>query len=217
MTAATEPRIRLVLVDDHPIVLDGLERLFALENDFEVVARCRDGETAIRELIDKRPDLVVLDLRLPNRDGLAVLESLRASGSPTRALLLTAAIDSEEVVEALRLGARGLVLKEMAPEVVVMAARRIHAGGQWLDAALVSRAMEALPRANATASEGVKSLTPREREIVASVVRGMRNRAIAEELGISEGTVKLHLHHVYEKLELGGRMDLLLYAQKRRL
>lgn len=208
-------RIRLALVDDHPIVLDGLERLFALESDFEVVVRCRDGETATRELLDKQPDLVILDLRLPVRDGLTVLASLRQARLPTRVLLLTAAIDSREVVEALRLGASGLVLKEIAPEVVVQAARKIHAGGQWLDAALVSRAMEEVSRGAPEPTGEAASLTPREREIVARVARGMRNRAIADELGISEGTVKLHLHHVYEKLALGGRMALLLYAQKR--
>jgi DNA-binding NarL/FixJ family response regulator len=207
-------KIRLALVDDHPIVLDGLERLFDLEGDFEIVARCRDGESATREILATRPDLAILDLRLPARGGLAVLESLREARLPTRVLLLTAAIDSVEVVEALRLGARGLVLKEMAPEMVVQAARRIHAGGQWLDAALVSRAMEEVARGGATAGE-TAALTPREREIVSRVARGMRNRAIADELGISEGTVKLHLHHVYEKLGLGGRMALLLYAQKR--
>lgn len=214
MTAARSPGIRIVLVDDHPIVLDGLEQLFALERDFEVVARCQDGEEALREILEKRPDLVILDLRLPRLDGLAVLVRLREERSRTRALLLTAAIDNAQVIEALRLGARGLVLKEMAPEMVVQAARRIHAGGQWLDPVLVSHAMDDLAlRGLPPGGEG-QALTPREREIVARVTRGLRNRAIAEELGISEGTVKLHLHHVYEKLGLTGRMDLLLYAQK---
>lgn len=214
MTAARSHVIRIVLVDDHPIVLDGLERLFALERDFEIVGRCRDGEEALREILDKKPDLVVLDLRLPRHDGLAILARLRQESSPTRALVLTAAIDNAQVLEALRLGARGLVLKEMAPEVVVQAARRIHAGGQWLDPALVSRAMDDLARRGLPPTGEGQTLTPREREIVARVARGLRNRAIAEELGISEGTVKLHLHHVYDKLGLGGRMDLLLYAQK---
>jgi two-component system nitrate/nitrite response regulator NarL len=211
-----EDRIRLALVDDHPIVLDGLERLFALESDFEIVARCREGEAATRELLATRPDLVILDLRLPGRDGLAVLASLREARLSTRVLLLTAAIDGSEVVEALRLGASGLVLKEIAPEVVVQAARRIHAGGQWFEPGVMARAMEEVARRGAGAEASV-GMTPREREIVARVARGLRNRAIAEELGISEGTVKLHLHHVYEKLNLSGRMDLLLWVQKRGL
>ena len=206
--------VRVVLADDHPIVLDGLAQLFALERDFEVVARCRDGEETVRETLDRRPDLLILDLRLPRLDGLRVLARLRDERVPTRTLLLTAAIDNAQVIEALRLGARGLVLKEMAPEVVVQAARRIHAGGQWLDTVLVSRAMDELGRRGLHPGSESRGLTPREREIVAGVARGLRNRAIAEELGISEGTVKLHLHHVYEKLGLGSRMDLLLHVQK---
>lgn len=214
MSGGRPRTIRIALVDDHPIVLDGLEKLFALERDFEVVARCRDAEEALREITERRPDLVVLDLRLPGKDGLTVLTRLREARLPTRALLLTAAIDNVQIVEALRLGARGLVLKEMAPEVVVKAARRIHAGGQWLDETLVSRAMEDFGRRGLTPNAAAQALTPREREIVGRVARGLRNRAIAEELGISEGTVKLHLHHVYDKLGVGGRMALLLYAQK---
>jgi DNA-binding NarL/FixJ family response regulator len=211
----SSPPIRVVLADDHPIVLDGLAQLFGLEPDFEIVARCRDGDDAVRVLAAERPDLIVLDIRMPRLDGLAVLERIRRERLPTRALLLTAAIESAQVVEALRLGARGLVLKEMAPELLVQAARRVHAGGQWFDPSLVSTAVEGLVRRGGEpgASDGEK-LTPREREIVAMVAQGARNRVIAERLGISEGTVKLHLHHVYEKLGLAGRVELLLFAQK---
>ena len=120
-------------------MLDGLAQLFRLESDFEVVARCRDGDEAVRVLAVERPDLLVLDVRMPRLDGLGVLERIRRERLPTRVLLLTAAIDSRQVVEALRLGARGLVLKEMAPELLV------HAGGQWFDPTLVSRAVPPPP------------------------------------------------------------------------
>ena len=206
-------RIRVVLVDDHPIVLDGLAQLFKLEPDFQVVARCRDGDEAVRVIAAEEPDLAVLDIRLPRLDGLGVLERIQRERLTTRVVLLTAAIESRQVVEALRLGARGLVLKEMAPELLVQAARRVHAGGQWFDPSLVSRAVEGLVR-RGDAPPKSERLTPREREIVAMVVEGLRNRVIAERLGISEGTVKLHLHHVYEKLDLSGRVELLLFAQK---
>lgn len=210
MTPHERP-IRVALADDHPIVLDGLERLFRLEPDFAVVARCRDGEEVLEALREHRPDLLVLDLRMPKVDGLAVLAALRQEGASTRVLLLTAAVETPQVAEALRLGARGLVLKEAAPDVVVEAARRIHEGGQWFDAGQLARAVEELSRG---AGPEISSLTPRERDIVRMVARGMRNREIADRLGISEGTVKLHLHHVYEKLELSGRLELLIHLQK---
>ena len=212
MSAAPAP-IRVLLADDHPIVLDGLERLFRLEPDFEVVGSCRDGEEVLRAVAVAPPDLLVLDLKMPRLDGLEVLRALQGSGAPTRVLLLTAALDEQQVVEALRLGVRGLVLKEMAPQLVIEAARRIHAGGQWFDAGLLQRSLDAIGRKLGGDGEAT-GLTPREREIVGMVVRGLRNRAIADELGISEGTVKLHLHHVYEKLGLTNRMELLLHVQK---
>jgi len=212
VSAAPAP-IRVLLADDHPIVLDGLERLFRLEPDFEVVGSCRDGEEVLRAVAAAPPDLLVLDLKMPRLDGLEVLRALQGSGAPTRVLLLTAALDEQQVVEALRLGVRGLVLKEMAPQLVIEAARRIHAGGQWFDAGLLQRSLDAIGRKLGGDGEAT-GLTPREREIVGMVVRGLRNRAIADELGISEGTVKLHLHHVYEKLGLTNRMELLLHVQK---
>lgn len=206
--------IRVVLADDHPIVLDGLEQLFRTETDFEVVARCRDGEEAIAAIERDHPDLVVLDVRMPRVDGLGVLAAVRDRRLATRVLLLAAAIEPAQAVEALRLGARGLVLKEMAPELLVEVARRIHAGGQWFDAALVSRALDEAGSRAAGAGPGDGALTPREREIVDMVAEGLRNRAIAQRLGISEGTVKLHLHHVYEKLGVTGRVELLLRVQR---
>ena len=206
--------IRVVLADDHPIVLDGLEQLFRTEPDFEVVARCRDGEEAIAAIERERPDLVLLDVRMPRVDGLGVLAAIRERRLPTRVLLLAAAIEPTQAVEALRLGARGLVLKEMAPELVVDVARRLHGGGQWFDSALVSRALEEADARAAALSGGSSALTPREREIVDMVAEGLRNRSIAQRLGISEGTVKLHLHHVYEKLGVTGRVELLLRVQR---
>ncbi len=206
------PPIRVALADDHPIVLDGLEQLFRLEPDFQVVGRCREGEAALDLLRTLRPDLLILDVRMPGLGGLEVLGVVQRERLPTRVLLLTAAVDHGQVVEALRLGARGLVLKEMAPELLVEAARRVHAGGQWFDSAQVARALEEL--AGRSQSSEREELTPREREIVALAVEGLKNRDIADRLGISEGTVKLHLHHVYEKLELSGRLELLVHVQK---
>ena len=209
--------IRLVLADDHPIVLDGLEQLFRLEADFVVVARCRNGEEALAALRLLRPDLLILDIRMPVLDGLAVLSAREAEELPTRVIVLTAAIEPQQVLAALRHGVRGLVLKELAPELLVETARRVHAGEQCFDSALVGQAVQSTALREEAEDRIGRLLTPREREILAMVSSGLRNRAIGERLSISEGTVKLHLHHIYEKLAVDGRLELILYAQKHKL
>jgi DNA-binding NarL/FixJ family response regulator len=205
--------IRLLLADDHPIVLDGLEQLFRFEEDCTVVGRCRDGAETLRRLQELRPDVLVLDVRMPRGDGLEVLRAIAEGDVPTRVVLLTAAIDDDELLAALRLGAQGVVLKEAAPERLVDAVRRVAAGGQWLEASLVGR----LGRSRRQPPREEDPLTPREREILQGVVRGLRNREIAEHLHITEGTVKIHLHHIYEKLRVKGRVELVLTAQERGL
>jgi len=209
--------IRLVLADDHPIVLDGLEQLFRLEPDFSVVARCRDGEEALSALRAFRPDVLVLDIRMPGCDGLQVLRALQAESLPTRVVLLTAALEEEHLVEALQLGVGGIVLKEMAPRLLVDAVREVHAGGRWLDKVSSNRALERLHRRDVEGLEAVPTLTPRELEIVRMVARGLRNRSIAEQLFISEGTVKIHLHNIYQKLAVSGRLELAVHARSKGL
>ncbi len=159
-------RARLVLADDHPIVLEGLEQLFRLEPDFEVVARCRDGDETLTAVRAERPDLLILDIKMPRRDGLAVLRAIREEGLPTRVVLLTAALDDEQLVEAVRLGVRGLVLKETAPRLLISAMREVRAGGQWLEAGPVSRALRKLVAAEQGRRGAEKLLTAREIEIV---------------------------------------------------
>jgi two-component system, NarL family, nitrate/nitrite response regulator NarL len=209
--------IDLILADDHPIVLDGLAQLFSLEPDFAVVARCRDGEETLRALRLHRPAVLVLDIRMPRGDGLEVLRTMRAESLPTRVVLLTAALQEVQLVEALRLGVGGVVLKEMAPQLLVEAVREVHAGGRWLDKGSVHRALDRLLQREAGSREAAEALTPRELEIVRMVSRGLRNRAIAEQLFISEGTVKIHLHNIYQKVEVNGRLELAVYAQNKGL
>ena len=207
--------IRLLLADDHPIVLDGLEQLFRFEEDCTVVGRCRDGLETLRRLHELRPDVLVLDVRMPRGDGLEVLRAIAAEEPPTRVVLLTAAIDDDELLAAIRAGAQGVVLKEAAPERLVEAVRTVASGGSWLEPGLVGRALGRVVAV--AAAEEDKPLTPREREIVSSLARGLRNREIAEQLHITEGTVKIHLHHIYEKLRVKGRVELVLLAQQRGL
>jgi DNA-binding NarL/FixJ family response regulator len=209
--------IRLVLADDHPLLLDGLENLFGLEQDIQVLARCGDGVETLRAVREHQPDILILDLRMPRMDGVAVLRAMKKEKLRTRVVLLTVALDEDEVLEAIRLGVRGVVLKEMAPQLMVQCVRKVHAGGEWLERTSVGRALEKMLRREAGAQHIAGLLTPREIEIVRLVASGRRNKAIAETLAISEGTVKLHLHNIYGKLGVDGRVALTLYAQNKGL
>jgi len=209
--------ITLVLADDHPLILDGMENLFQLEKDFKLVARCIDGEEALRAVRVHRPDVLVLDIRMPVRDGISVLREMKKEKLPTRAVLLTAALDEDELAEAVRLGVRGLVLKELAPKLLVQCIRQVHAGELWLEKRSVAGALEKLLRREAGKQEVARVLTPREVEIVHQVAAGLRNKEIAERLFIGEGTVKIHLHNIYQKLGVDSRLKLTRYAQEKGL
>jgi DNA-binding NarL/FixJ family response regulator len=205
--------IRVVVVDDHPIVLEGLERLFRREGDLEIVARCINAREAIDAVRAHLPDVIVLDLRLAGGSGLDVLDAIRRESLPTRAVLLAGSINEDELVEALQLGARGIVLKEMAPEMLVRCLRTVHAGGRWLENDFLGRALENILDREGVARPGRLSLSAREMEIVRLAATGHHNREIAETLHITEGTVKVHLHNIYEKLGIEGRVELTLYAR----
>ena len=207
--------ISLILVDDHPLILDGLRSLFRQEADFDVVAECSNGAQALEAARRRQPDVLVLDLRMKEVDGLAVLRSIANEALPTRVVVLTAALDKEQVVEAIRLGAKGIILKEMGPRLLVQCIREVHAGGEWLDIAPVGRALgELLSR---EANEQALNLTDRELEVIRFVSKGLQNKDIASELGISEGTVKIHVHHIYAKLGLSNRVELAVYAREKRI
>ncbi len=209
--------ITLVLADDHPIILDALENLCDQEKDFNVVARCVNGEETLQAVRKHRPDILVLDIRMPKKSGLDVLRLMKQENLPTRVVVLTAALDEDEVVEALNLGVAGVVLKEMAPNLLVQCIRKVHAGEQWLEKRSVGRALEKMLQREASARLLVGTLTPREVEIVRMVATGLRNKEIADKLSITEGTVKIHLHNVYEKLGVDSRLALTLYAQEKGL
>lgn len=209
--------IRLVLVDDHPIVLQGLQNLFERHGDFEVVSCCRDGAAALNAVGKYQPDVVVMDLRMPGVSGIDVLRKLSVAGSGCRSVLLTAIVRDDEVMEAVKLGVRGIVLKESSPDVLVDCVRRVNRGEQWIERETVTRAFQHVLDREAAEREAGETLTPREIEVVRMVSQGLRNRAIAERLCISEGTVKVHLHNVYEKLGIDGRLELVLCAQQKGL
>jgi DNA-binding NarL/FixJ family response regulator len=204
--------IRLVIADDHAIVLHGLKRLFENHADFEVIECCSDSAAALTAVRANACDVLILDLRMPGLTGLDVLKILSDERQQCRTVLLTAAISDDDVLQAVRLGAQGVVLKEAMPETLIECVRRVYRGEQWIDQETMSRAFRRVAQ-----TETAARLTPREVDIVRMIAQGLRNRAIAERLSISEGTVKIHLHNVYEKLQVDGRLELMLYAREKGL
>lgn len=204
-----------MIADDHPIVLGGLEQLLGGESDFLVVASCADGRAALEAALEHRPDVLLLDLRMPGLAGVEVLAELSRRGSEVRTVLLTASIEPDEALEALGLGARGVVLKETAPEVLLECLRRVHEGGRWLEDEVLGAELGNRDTRSA-GIPGAGELSRRELEIVGLVGDGLRNREIGERLFISEGTVKVHLHNIFDKLGLDRRAALVRYALDRK-
>ena len=209
--------IRLVLADDHPLILEALENLFRARGGFEVLASCTSGTEALQAVRQHRPDVLVLDLRMPDKSGLDVLRELAGEHLPTRTVLLTATLEDAEMLEAIRLGVGGVVLKEMAVSSVVQCVEKVHAGETWLEKKSVARALKKLVQREDGAREAVEILTPRELEIVRMLGRGLRNKEIASRLSISEHTVKVHLSNIYTKLKVDGRLALMRYAEDKGL
>ncbi|HWB84588.1 MAG TPA: response regulator transcription factor [Bryobacteraceae bacterium] len=218
-------RIRIVVADDHPIFRDGLCKLLALEEDFEVVAQAQDGRQVLDVLQQHEPDILLLDLKMPGLDGLATLQRLQSGKSKTRVIVLTASDDKNEFVQAMKLGTSGIVLKQTATELLIKSIRKVHAGEIWLDshttAAVIRQFVasdESTPAPAATAPIGAarererSPLSQREREIVALVAQGFKNKEMAEKMFISEQTVKNHLHNIFDKLGVSDRLELALYA-----
>ncbi len=205
--------IRLVVADDHPFILDGLDQLFHGESGCEIVARATNGEEALQAVERYRPDVLVLDVRMPQGDGIEVLRQLQSRQLPTKVVLLTASLDDARLLEAFRLGASGLVLKESAPRLLVQSVRQVAAGEQsWNGKAIAGALRLVLQREQAVAAVA-STLTAREMEVTRMVASGLRSKEIAMRLDITEGTVKFHLHSIYEKLQIDGRYALMSYAR----
>jgi two-component system, NarL family, nitrate/nitrite response regulator NarL len=205
--------IRVLLLDDHPLVLSGLEQLLRAGSEFEIVGRCGTAAEGLKAVEALRPDVLVLDLRLPDEDGLSLLRRLDPD-QPPAVVVLTASQDEEDLLTAVRLGARGVVLKAMAPRVLEDCIRTVHNGARWLsvDGVDLSRRVAQRERIEA---ELQSVLTARELEIVRLVASRLDNQEIAARLSITVGTVKIHLHHVYDKLHLAGRRDLNHYLRSK--
>ena len=219
--SAKSSKIRIVVADDHPIFRDGLCKLLALEEDFEVIAQAQDGREVLEILQQCEPDILLLDLKMPGLDGLGTLQRLQQSRNKTRVIVLTASDDKNEFVQAMKLGTSGIVLKQTATELLIKSIRKVHAGEIWLDshttAAVIRQFVAAeepppAPVQQPTRDRERSPLSQREREIVALVAQGFKNKEMAEKMFISEQTVKNHLHNIFDKLGVSDRLELALYA-----
>lgn len=199
--------MNLVLVDDHPLMLAGLTQLLRAEPDFDILATCGTVEEGLDAVSKYQPDVLVLDLKLGEDDGLSLLSRLARDARPA-VVILTAAEDENIWLKAAQLGARGIVLKATAPRVLEDCLRAVHRGETWLNVGGVDLSMR-LAQREAAEAELESLLTPRELEVVRLVALGADNQEISDRLSISLGTVKIHLHHVYDKLRLSGREALL--------
>ena len=203
---------RLVLADDHPLMLDGVAGLL-VGSEFEVVARCTDGLAAREAIVQHRPDIALLDIHMPGATGIDLLREARGANWSTRMVLLTASLDSEPLVEAVGLEVDGLVLKHAAGEVLLRCLGSVREGQSWVDREAMAVVIRALSQAR-TAEPNV-ALSKRELEVARLVASGLRNKEIASTLGITEGTVKMYLHTLFDKLEIGSRVELAMLVRDR--
>lgn len=212
--------IRILIADDHPLFRDGLRRLLQAEPGFEVVGEAADGEGLAELARETRPDIILLDLSMPKRDGMEVLRELSVTRSSARTLLLTASINKPQIVQALRLGAYGVIMKESTTQKLFESIHCVMAGQYWVGRESVSDLVDALRSVSPPESGGKVrdfGLTAREMEIVTLVVAGYSNPDIAQRCAISEQTVKHHISNIFDKLGVSNRLELALFAVNHRL
>jgi len=211
-------RIRVLITDDHPIFRDGLRRLLESEDGFEVVGEAKDGSEAIRMAQALHPDVILLDVAMPRVTGLAALEELGKMS--TKVILLTAAIERADIVTALQLGARGVIMKDAATEQLFKGIRTVMGGQYWVGREGVSDLIQMLKSMMAAEEAEPKKtwgLTKRELEIIGTIVAGYPNKDIAKKFAISEDTVKHHLTNIFNKVGVSTRLELALFAVHHKL
>jgi len=208
-------KVRILLADDHTIFRDGLRKLLEAEPDFEIVGEAGDGADAISMVQQIKPEILLLDLAMPRVPGLEALREVIALKSPVKTILLTAAIEKRQIIEALQVGARGVVLKDAATQMLIRAIRTIINGQFWVGRESVADMQVYLKHQIATQpAPKAKSygLTRREIEILGTIVGGLSNKEIAQKFSLSEDTVKHHLTNIFDKVGVSSRLELALFA-----
>jgi two-component system nitrate/nitrite response regulator NarL len=205
------PLVRIVLADDHPMIRTALEALLR-DTDYAIVGTAGSGEAALREVERLSPDILLLDLQMPGGSGMDVLRTIRSAKGPDsklKVVLLTAAVDDSALLEAQSLNVQGIVLKNSDPAYLLDCLDRVRHGRSWIDPELAERSKK-LAKSPSTRTP----LAPRERQLIGFVRQGLRNRAIADQLGVTEGTVKTYLHAIFEKLGVRTRTELAMRADE---
>ncbi len=207
--------IRIILADDHPVVRIGVRNMLAEHENFEVVGEASDGDEAITQTLDLSPDILLLDLMMPRLPGIEAMRAIM-NGSPTvKIILLTSTISTQQVIEALQIGARGIVLKDALADHLQTSIRTVIAGDYWIGGKRVVNlvsALHSLMQQAATPQRKTFGLTPRELEVVGSIVEGCSNRDIARQFSLSQETVKRHLSNIFDKTGVSTRLELALFA-----
>ncbi len=215
------PTVRILIADDHPVFRHGLKRLLEAEPGLRVVGEAGDGGEAVKLAHQLKPDILLLDVAMPRVPGLEALRELASSPCPVRTILLTAAIETAQIVEALQLGARGVVLKHAATQLLLKSIRTVMAGQYWVGRETVSDLIASLrslmPPAGGKRARKTFDLTPRELEIVSAIVAGYTNKDMAQKFSLSEQTIKHHLTNIFDKLGVSNRLELALFAVNHRL
>jgi two-component system nitrate/nitrite response regulator NarL len=209
------PPFTVLIADDHPVVRIGVRNILASAPEFRIVGECSDGETTLAAVKSLSPDLLILDLAMPNMSGIEVLRALRTTAPSVCTLVLAATVDRHQTVDVLRLGARGILLKDVVAERLTTACHEVMAGRYWLNDQTVTDIVHAMAEpAGLQPADPVATLTARQLEIVNAVVEGRSNKDIAEKLSISEETVKRHLTIIFDKTGMSSRLELAMYAVK---
>lgn len=201
---------KILLADDHPMIRTAIEVLLR-DTDYEIAGTAESGEETLQKVAEVRPDILLLDLSMPRGSGMEVVRKLRSNGAGPQIVLLTAAIDDSSLIEAGTLGVKGMVLKNSDPGYLLECLDKVRAGGTWIDPELSARTQELT---EAYGDRRRPALAPRERQLIRFVRQGLRNREIAKELGVTEGTVKVYLHGVFDKLGVNSRTELAIRADE---